>query len=58
MNTADLFYGADQNPDGSNRGNVDGTLVLDLCDWDTHALATMVLAIMAEEVVRWKRWYG
>ncbi|KAG1686852.1 hypothetical protein DVH05_005905 [Phytophthora capsici] len=54
MNTADLFYGADQNPDGSNRGNVDGTLVLDLCDWDTHALATMVLAIMAEEVSGYK----
>ncbi|ETP53649.1 hypothetical protein F442_01466 [Phytophthora nicotianae P10297] len=49
-----LFYGANQDADGKNRGEVDGTLVLDLCAWDTHALATMVLAIMAEEVSGYK----
>ncbi|RLN68590.1 hypothetical protein BBJ29_001505 [Phytophthora kernoviae] len=45
------FYGADQDAEGTTRGQVDGTLVLDLCNWDTHALATLVLAIVAEEVV-------
>ncbi|KAG6955153.1 hypothetical protein JG688_00012007 [Phytophthora aleatoria] len=50
----ELFYGAYQDADGKNRGEVNGTLVLDLCAWDTHALATMVLAIMAEEVSGYK----
>lgn len=51
MSSSESFYGAYQDPDGNNRGVVDGTLVLDLCGWDTHALSTLVLAIMAEEVV-------
>ncbi|KAF4035963.1 hypothetical protein GN244_ATG11959 [Phytophthora infestans] len=50
MTSDAFFYGANQDADGKNRGEVQGTLVLDLCAWDTHALATMVLAIMAEEV--------
>ncbi|POM79807.1 LOW QUALITY PROTEIN: Transmembrane protein, partial [Phytophthora palmivora] len=37
-----------------NRGEVNGTLILDIAAWDTHALATMVLAIMAEEVSGYK----
>ncbi|OWZ24455.1 G-protein coupled receptor [Phytophthora megakarya] len=45
-----FFYGANQDPEGKNRGEVNGTLVLDLAAWDTHALSTMVLAIMAAEV--------
>ncbi|KAL4174315.1 hypothetical protein KRP22_006253 [Phytophthora ramorum] len=49
-----LFYGAYQDADGSDRGEVNGTLVLDLCNWDTHALATLVLAIVAEEVSGYK----
>ncbi|KAG6956535.1 hypothetical protein JG687_00010547, partial [Phytophthora cactorum] len=54
MASDELFYGAYQDADGKNRGEVNGTLVLDLCAWDTHALATMVLAIMAEEVSGYK----
>ncbi|KAG7393793.1 hypothetical protein PHYBOEH_006021 [Phytophthora boehmeriae] len=44
-------YGADQDAEGTTRGEVNGTLVMDMCNWDTHALATMVLAIVAGEVV-------
>ncbi|EEY62851.1 uncharacterized protein PITG_15283 [Phytophthora infestans T30-4] len=54
MTSDAFFYGANQDADGKNRGEVQGTLVLDLCAWDTHALATMVLAIMAEEVSGYK----
>ncbi|KAH7463190.1 Gamma-aminobutyric acid type B receptor subunit 2 [Phytophthora ramorum] len=45
-----FFYGAGQDAEGTTRGDVNGTLVLDLCDWETHALSTMVLAIIAQEV--------
>ncbi|KAJ0410738.1 hypothetical protein ATCC90586_006841 [Pythium insidiosum] len=50
------FYGAGAqvNPsDGTitNRGTVNGTLVLELKGWATHALATNVMAIIAREVV-------
>jgi hypothetical protein len=46
-----FFFGADQDAEGTTRGELNGTLVLDLCDWESHALATMVLGIIAEEVV-------
>ncbi|KAG3105007.1 hypothetical protein PI125_g13512 [Phytophthora idaei] len=49
-----VFYGADQDTDGNNRGNVNGTLVLDVGDWDTHWLSSFVVAIFAEEVVGYK----
>ncbi|KAG7391748.1 hypothetical protein PHYPSEUDO_003823 [Phytophthora pseudosyringae] len=46
-----VFYGAEQDADGTTRGEVNGTLVLDWCDWESHGVATLVLAIMAQEVV-------
>ncbi|ETL93494.1 hypothetical protein L917_08349, partial [Phytophthora nicotianae] len=49
-----VFYGADQDADGNTRGNVKGTLVLDIGDWDTHWLSSLVVAILAEEVVGYK----
>ncbi|POM78058.1 Transmembrane protein, partial [Phytophthora palmivora] len=49
-----VFYGADQNEDGRDRGNVNGTLVLDVGDWDTHWLSSLVMAILAEEVTGYK----
>lgn len=36
----------------SNRDEVNGTFVLDMGNWDTSALTTLLLAILAEEVVR------
>ncbi|GMF14741.1 unnamed protein product [Phytophthora lilii] len=48
------FYGADQDVDGKTRGEVNGTLVLDIGDWDTHWLASLVFAILAEEVSGYK----
>ncbi|KAF4136985.1 7 transmembrane sweet-taste receptor of 3 GCPR [Phytophthora infestans] len=48
------FFGADQDADGNNRGHVNGTLVLDVGDWDTHWLSSLVVAILAEEVVGYK----
>ncbi|GMF35472.1 unnamed protein product [Phytophthora lilii] len=36
--TNEDFFGADQPADGSTRGTVDGTLVIDMGDWDTSAL--------------------
>lgn len=52
MPEGNAFYGADQDADGKTRGDVNGTLVLDIGDWDTHWLASLVVAILAEEVVR------
>ncbi|EGZ14572.1 hypothetical protein PHYSODRAFT_332937 [Phytophthora sojae] len=49
-----VFYGADHDADGKTRGEVNGTLVLDIGDWDTHWLASLVLAILAEEVNGYK----
>ncbi|KAE9292076.1 hypothetical protein PF008_g25169 [Phytophthora fragariae] len=46
-----LFHGANQPSDGSSRGEVNGTLILDMGDWDTSVLASMVAAIIAEEAV-------
>ncbi|KAK1934634.1 Gamma-aminobutyric acid type B receptor subunit 2 [Phytophthora citrophthora] len=54
MATDYVFYGADQDADGKNRGNADGTLVLDVGDWDTHWLSSLVTAILAEEVTGYK----
>jgi hypothetical protein len=51
LSTGQAFYGADQPADGSSRGALKGTLVLDVSDWDSHMLASLVLAIVAEEVV-------
>lgn len=31
-------------------GRAAGTLVMDLKDWDTHALTTLVFAILAQEI--------
>ncbi|ETM46742.1 hypothetical protein L914_08407 [Phytophthora nicotianae] len=46
-----VFYGANQPSDGSSRGEVKGTLSIDVGDWDSHVLASMVAAVVAEEVV-------
>ncbi|KAG6574385.1 Transmembrane protein [Phytophthora cinnamomi] len=49
-----VFYGADQDAEGATRGEIDGALVLDMSGWDSHALSTTVLAILAGEVVGYK----
>ncbi|POM72662.1 Transmembrane protein, partial [Phytophthora palmivora] len=49
-----VFYGANQPSDGSSRGDVNGTLVIDVGDWDSHVLVSMVMAIVAEEVSGYK----
>ncbi|KAE8970446.1 hypothetical protein PF001_g27112 [Phytophthora fragariae] len=54
MPKGNAFYGANQDADGKTRGEVNGTLVLDVGDWDTHWLASLVVAILAEEVVGYK----
>ncbi|KAJ8577357.1 hypothetical protein ON010_g1849 [Phytophthora cinnamomi] len=54
MTSDAVFFGADQDAQGTSHGEANGTLVLDLCAWDTHALSTLVLAIMAQEVSGYK----
>ncbi|ETN08976.1 hypothetical protein PPTG_11044 [Phytophthora nicotianae INRA-310] len=49
-----VFYGANQPSDGSSRGEVKGTLSIDVGDWDSHVLASMVAAVVAEEVIGYK----
>ncbi|KAH7463542.1 Gamma-aminobutyric acid type B receptor subunit 2 [Phytophthora ramorum] len=54
MTKSQRFFGANQPSDGSSRGEVNGTLVIDVGDWATHILVSMVLAIVAEEVSGYK----
>jgi hypothetical protein len=51
MSNSETFYGANQPADGSTRGEVEGTLVIDMGEWDTHKLLSTVTAIIAAEVV-------
>lgn len=53
MSSSMVFYGAEATSASAKiSGRANGTLILDMRNWDSQMLSTMIFAILAQESVR------